>query len=90
MVSELEYDLGGTIVWGRKWLGDFSPGKTQLVSFDCANTCVAIDEKMNGSNLNEKYSFKMRYHSLVNWIGVLTLSQLLKLPSRQLEPSFVI
>ena len=29
--SELESDLRDTVDWGRKWLVDFSAGKTQLV-----------------------------------------------------------
>ena len=32
--SELESDLRDTVGWGKKWLVDFSAGKTQLVSFD--------------------------------------------------------
>ena len=31
LVSELESDLQDTVDWGRKWLGDFNAGKTQLV-----------------------------------------------------------
>ena len=34
LASELELDLWDTVDWGRKWLVDFSAGKTQLVSFD--------------------------------------------------------
>ena len=33
LASELESDLRDTVDWGRKWLVDFSAGKTQLVSF---------------------------------------------------------
>ena len=44
--------------WGRKWLVDFSAGKTQLVSFDRSNNNGSIDVKMDGSVLEEK-SFKM-------------------------------
>ena len=52
--------------WGRKWLIDFSDGKTQLVLFDRSNNTVAIDVKMDGSGsvLEEK-------SSLLNWIGAL-------------------
>ena len=45
--------------WWRKWLVDFSAGKTQLVSFDWSNNTGAIDGKMDGSVLEEKSSFKM-------------------------------
>ena len=34
LASELETDLRHTVDWGRKWLVDFSGGKTQLVLFD--------------------------------------------------------
>ena len=33
LTSELEFDLQDTSDWCRKWLVDFSAGKTQLVSF---------------------------------------------------------
>ena len=45
--------------WGRKWLVDFSAGKTQLVLFDQSKNTGAIDVKMDGSILDEKTSFKM-------------------------------
>ena len=57
--SELESDLRDTVDWGRKWLVDFNPGKTQLLSFDRSNNTGAIDVKMDGSVLEEKSSFKM-------------------------------
>ena len=31
LVFELESDLRDTVDWGRKWLVDFSAGKTQLI-----------------------------------------------------------
>ena len=40
--------------WDKKWLVDFSAGKTQLVSFDWSNNNGAIDVKMDGSVLQEK------------------------------------
>ena len=43
LTSELEFDLGDTVDWGRKWLLDFNAGKTQLVSFDQSNNTGAID-----------------------------------------------
>ena len=57
--SELESDLRDTVDWGKKWLVDFSVGKTQLVSFDRSNNNGSIDVKMDGSVLEEKSSFKM-------------------------------
>ena len=80
---ELESDLRDTVDWGKKWLVDFNAGKTQLVLFDRSNNNGFIDVKMDGSVLEEKSSF--RIFSLLNWIEVLTLSLLLKLPPRKLE-----
>ena len=72
--------------WGRKWLIDFSDGKTQLVLFDRCNNTVAIDVKMDGSGsvLEEKSSFKMlglTFSSKLDWGSLL-----LKLPPKKLEP----
>ena len=44
--------------WGKKWLVDFSTGKTQPVSFDRYDNTGVIDVKMNMSFLEEKSSFK--------------------------------
>ena len=41
--------------WGRKWLVDFSAGKTQLIPFDQSNNTGAIDVKMYGSVLEENH-----------------------------------
>ena len=59
LASELESDLRDTVDWGKKWLIDFSAGKTQLVSFDQSNNNGSNDVKMDGSVLEEKSSFKM-------------------------------
>ena len=56
--------------WGRKWLVDFTAGKTQLVSFDCSNNAGAIDLKMDGSPVEEKSYFKMlvlTFSSKLEW-----------------------
>ena len=56
--------------WARKWLVDFNPGKTQLISFDQSNNTGAIDVKMDGSVLEEKPSFKMlglTFSSKLDW-----------------------
>ena len=58
LASELESDLRETVDWGRKWLVDFSAGKTQLVLFDRSNSTGAVDVKMDGSVLEKKSSFK--------------------------------
>ena len=55
---------------GRKWLVDFSAGKTQLVSFDRSKNTGAIDVKIDGSVLEEKPSFKMlelTFSSKLDW-----------------------
>ena len=70
LASELESDLQDAVDWGRKWLVDFSSGKTQLVSFDRSKNTGAIDVKMNGSVLEEKTSFKMlglTFSSKLDW-----------------------
>ena len=54
LASELKSDLQDTVVWGRKWLVDFSAGKIQLVSFDWSNNTGAIDVKLGGSVTEEK------------------------------------
>ena len=54
LASELESDLRDTVDWGKKWLVDFSAGKTQMVSFDNPNNNCSIDVKMDGSVPEEK------------------------------------
>ena len=66
---------------------DLNADKTQLVSFDQSNNTAAIDVIMDGAGLEEKSSFKMlELTSSSDWIGALTLSLLLKLVPRKLEP----
>ena len=70
LASELESDLRDTVDWGKKWLVDFSDGKTQLVSFDQSNNNGSIDVKMDWSVLEEKPSFKMlelTFSSKLHW-----------------------
>ena len=86
LASELEPDLWDTVDLGKKWSVDFSAEKTQLVSFDWSNNDGSIDLKMDGSVLEEKSSWVMLWWpSLPNWVVVLILSLLLKLPPRKLE-----
>ena len=77
--------------WGRMWLVDFNAGKTQLVLFDWSNNTGAINVKMNGSVLEEKFFFEVLwlvFSSKLEW--ALSLSPLLKLPPRKCEPSFIL
>ena len=56
--------------WCKKWLVDFNPGKTQLVSFDWSSNNGSIDVKMGGSILEEKSFFKMldlTFSSKLDW-----------------------
>ena len=45
LASKLQSDLQGTVDWCRKWLFDFSAGKTRLVSTDQSNNTGDIDVK---------------------------------------------
>ena len=61
-----------TEIWGSKWLVsfDFNARKVELVLFDQSNNYGAINVIMNGSVLEEKYSFKMLelpFSSKLNW-----------------------
>ena len=49
----------GKLDWGKKWLLDFNAGKTQLVLFDRSNDTSSFDGEMDGSVLEEKWSFKV-------------------------------
>ena len=56
--------------WGRKWLVNFSAGKSQLVSFDRSKNTGAIDVKMDEPVLEEKSSFKilgLTFSSKLDW-----------------------
>ena len=58
------------MIWGRKWLVDFSAGKAQLVFFDRSKNTGAIGVKTDGSVLEEKTSFKMlglTFSSRLDW-----------------------
>ena len=80
LASELESDLRDTADWGKKWLVDFNAAKTQLVSFDRSNKNGSIDVKMDGLFLRKNHLLRWSTPFLLNRIGVLTLSLLLKLP----------
>ena len=86
LASELESDLRDTVDWGKEWLVDLNAGKTQLVSFGRSNNNGSIDVKMDASVLEENLLLRCwGWPSHLNWIVVLTLSLLLKLPPRKLE-----
>ena len=57
-ISELEFDLRDTVVWGRKWLVDFNARKAKVLFGQCNNTGTT-DVKIDGSVLKKKSSFKM-------------------------------
>ena len=70
LASELESDLRDTVDWGRKWLVDFSAGKTQLALLDQFKNTGAVDVKMDGFALEEKISFKilgLTFSSKLDW-----------------------
>ena len=70
MASELDSDLRDTVDWGKKWLVEFSAGKTQMVPFDQSGNTGAIDVKIDWSVLEEKSSFKMLgliFSSKLDW-----------------------
>ena len=65
-------------------LDDFNAGKTHLV------TLVLLMWKWTGLFLREHLLRCWGWLSLVNWTKALTLSQLLKVSPRKLEPWFVL
>ena len=88
LASELESDLRHTVDWNRMWLVDFKAGKTKLVLFDRSVNTGAIDVKTDESVHEEKSSFKrlgLTFFSKLDW-GSYTISILLKMPPRKLEP----
>ena len=63
LTSGLESDLRDTADWRRKWLVDFNAGKTHLVS---------LDQKIDGSVLEEKAAFKilgLTLSSKLDWVS---------------------
>ena len=87
LASELDSDLQDTVNWGRKRLVDFNAGKTELVLFDWSNYTAAIDVKMLCLFLRKNHFLRCwGCLSVLDWIGDLILSLLLKLSLRKLEP----
>ena len=79
----------GSVDLGRKWLVDFNARKTELVLFYRSNSTGAIVVKM-GLFLRKNLLRCWGLLSLLNWVWAFTLSLLLKLPQRKLEPWFVL
>ena len=59
LAFKLEFHLGDTVDWGKKWLVDFNAGKTQLIPFDWSINFAAIDMKLDVSILDEQSTFKI-------------------------------
>ena len=91
LASEFESDIRDTANWGMKWLVVFNAGKTQPDLFDQSKTLVLLVWKWMGLFLRKNLLLRCwGWLSLLNWIGAVTLSLLLKLPPRKLEPWFVL
>ena len=86
LAPELESDLRDTEDWSRKWLVDFnwfhSTGLITLVLLMWKWICLFLRKN--------RLLRCLGWLSLLNWVGALTLSLLLKLPPRKLEPWFVL
>ena len=86
LASELESDLWDTIGWAKKWFVGFNFEKTQLVCLTGLITVVLLMWKWMGLFFRKNHLLRCwDWPSLLNWIWVLTLSLLLKLPPRKLE-----
>ena len=87
LASEVESDLQDTVDWDKKWLVAFSIGKTHLVLFDCSDNNGGSDVKVDVLFLRKNHLLRVwGSFSLLHWIGAVTLSLLLKLTRRKLEP----
>ena len=91
LASELESDLRDTVEWSRKWLVDFSAGKTQLILFDWSNNAASVDVKLDCSVVEEKSSFKRLGltfpYRLDSGPYIIAVAQI---PPRKLESWFVL
>ena len=89
LASELGPNLGDTVDCDKKYLLDFNAGKGLLVRFTDIITLVILIWKWMGLFLRKNYLLRWwGWISLLNWITVLTLSLLPKLPPRKLELDF--
>ena len=92
MASELESHLQETVYCSRKKLVNFKAGKPNLFCLSGLITLVLFDVKRDGYLLEENLYFEIfwDYLSLLNYIDAFTLSLLLKLFPKKLEPWFVL
>ena len=71
--------------WGKKWIVDFNA--LNLFRFASLKMLVLLTWKRIGLLLRKNHPLRFwRCLSLLNWIGALPLSLLIKLPPRELEP----
>ena len=66
----LNWLLNLNLIYKTLWIVDFNAGKTLLVSFHRSNNNGTIDEKMDGSIIEEKSDFKMlrlTFSSKLDW-----------------------
>ena len=90
LASEFESDIRDTANWGMKWLVVFNAGKTQPDLFDQSKTLVLLVWKWMGLFLRKNLLLRCwGWLSLLNWIGAVTLSLLLKLALKELEKLFL-
>ena len=64
--TKLQRDLQGTVNYGRRWLFKTSAIKSQLVSFDCSNSCGIVYTKMDGSG-HDKKMLGLCFTSYLGW-----------------------
>ena len=88
-VSELKSNIWDTVDWGKKWFVDFNAAKT-LFRLTSLITLMLLMWKWMGLFLIKIIFQDAGVFSLLNWIGALKLSLLLKLPLRKLVPWFVL
>ena len=87
----LESVLKDTVDSGREWLVDFNAAKTQLICLAGLIKLVLLMWKWMGLFLRKIHLLRCWvWLSLLNWIGALTLSLLLELPPRKLDPWFIL
>ena len=95
--NKLNWLLNLNLIYETLWTGARSGllisflGKLSWFSLTSLITLVLLIWKWMGLFLRKSYLLRYRgWHSLLNWIGALTLPLLLKLPPRKLEPWFVL
>ena len=90
LASELESDVQDTVDWGKKWLVDFKLGKLSWFHLTGLITMGLLMWKWMGLFLRKNHLLRCwGWPSLLNWIGVLTLSPLLKLLPIKLKTAWI-